>query len=395
MWTNEALPLGVVSLFPIILFPALGIMATNATTLNYSKSIIFLFLGGFLIAIAVEKIGLHKIIANKLLSIFPNSSRGVIFALVITSALLSSLLSNTTTALLLIPIALFLTDNKKLKIRFVLAVAYGASIGGIITPIGTPPNLILMGFLQDNNLPTLTFATWMLKTLPLATIMVIIVSFGLSINTKGLKVEINLDSAKSLTIEQNRLKNILLILVVVLGLNSFIGLHETGLLLSFGLLMLVPKIGFLEWKDTKKVPYEVIFLFGAGFSIAAAFSSTGLAKDISQMLLGLTDLSPFILILIIATLVTFTTEVTSNTALISIALPIIFSLGQASNIDTQLILMVATICASYAFMLPIATPPNAIAMSSKVLTIKDMASFGIFFNIIAILLTSYIAMLIW
>jgi len=395
LWTNEALPLGVVSLLPIILFPALGILDTNSTTVNYSKSIIFLFLGGFLLAIAVEKIGLHKIMAKKLLSFFPNSSKGVIFALAITSALLSSLLSNTTTALLLMPIALFLTNSDKLKIRFVLAVAYGASVGGIITPIGTPPNLILMGFLQDNNLESLTFVTWMLKTIPLAFAMLIVVAYMLSIGVKDIKVEEDFDETISLTSEQNRLKNILLLLVVMLGLNSFFHLKEAGLLLGFGLVMLLPKIGFLTWEDTKKIPYEVIFLFGAGFSIASAFSHTGLASAIANMLLSLTTLSPILLILIVAALITFTTEVTSNTALISIALPIIFSLGQASNIDTNLILMVATICASYAFMLPIATPPNAIAMSSKVLTIKDMAKFGIMFNILAIILTTITALVIW
>jgi sodium-dependent dicarboxylate transporter 2/3/5 len=181
LWSNEALPLGVVSLLPIILFPAFDILSTKATTANYSKVIIFLFLGGFLLAIAVEKIGLHKVIAHKLLSIFPKNSRGIIFALSITSALLSSLLSNTTTALLLMSIALFLTDNKKLKIRLVLAVAYGASIGGIITPIGTPPNLILMGFLDDNALEKLSFITWMGKTIPLAAIMLIVVSYILSL----------------------------------------------------------------------------------------------------------------------------------------------------------------------------------------------------------------------
>ena len=395
MWTNEALPLGAVSLFPIILFPSLDIMATNATTINYSKSIIFLFLGGFMLAIAVEKIGLHKVIANKLLAIFPPSSRGVIFALSITSALLSSLLSNTTTALLLMPIALFLTDIKKLKIRLVLAVAYGASIGGIITPIGTPPNLILMGFLQDNHIESLTFFTWMLKTIPLATIMLVVVSYILSIGVSDIKIENNMENNLVLNSDQKRLKNILLFLVFVLFVNSFLKLSEAGILLSFGLFMLLPKIGFLEWNDTKKIPYEIIFLFGAGFSIAASFSTTGLAQSISQMLLTLTQLSPLMLILIVAILITFTTEVTSNTALISIALPIIFSLGEASNIDTNIILMVATICASYAFMLPIATPPNAIAMSSKVLTIKDMAKFGILFNTIAIVTTTAVAILIW
>ena len=395
MWTNEALPLGAVSLLPIILFPALDIMSTNSTTINYSKSIIFLFLGGFMLAIAVEKIGLHKVIANKLLNIFPSSSRGIIYALAVTSALLSSLLSNTTTALLLMPIALFLTDEKRLKIRLVLAVAYGASIGGIITPIGTPPNLILMGFLSDNNLESLTFATWMLKTIPLAAIMLLIVPYILSIGINNIHIADKIEQSNTLTIEQKRLKNILLLLVFTLFINSFFKFSEAGILLTFGLSTLLPKVGFLKWDDSKKIPYEIILLFGAGFSIASAFSSTGLASEISKLLLTLTELPPVVLILIVASLITFTTEVTSNTALISIALPIIFSLGIASNIDTNLILMVATICASYAFMLPIATPPNAIAMSSKVLTIKDMASFGVLFNILAILLTTGIAVLIW
>jgi len=395
MWTNESLPLGVVSLLPIVLFPSLDILPINDTTTNYSKSIIFLFLGGFLMAIAVEKIGLHKVIAHKLLGVFPSTARGIIFALAITSAFLSSLLSNTTTALLLMPIALFLTDIPKLKIKLVLAVAYGASIGGIITPIGTPPNLILMGFLEENNLEMLTFMNWMFKTIPLAIIMLIVVPFILSLGTKNMCISNDIESDNRLNSDQKRLLYILGTLVIVLFVNSFFKVSEAGILLGYGLFMFMPKIGFITWEDTRKVPYEIMFLFGAGFSIAKAFSTTGLAFDISELLLNLTQLSPLLLILLVAALITFTTEVTSNTALISIALPIIFSLGASSNIDVNLLLMVATICASYAFMLPIATPPNAIAMSSKILTIKDMASYGIMFNILAIGMTTIVAMLIW
>jgi sodium-dependent dicarboxylate transporter 2/3/5 len=401
LWTNEALPLGVVSLLPIVLFPTLDILPVNSTTINYSKSIIFLFLGGFMLAIAVEKTKLHQIIADRLLHIFPPTTRGIIFALAITSALLSAVLSNTTTALLLMPIALFLTDAKLIQIRFVLAVAYGASVGGIITPIGTPPNLILMGFLQDNNLESLSFMMWMLKTAPLAIIMLVVVSYVLSLgvgNLQGVKKQDMTEEfsfSKTINSEQKRLRNILLTLVVILAVNSFFKVSEAVILLAFGLLMFLPKVGFLVWEDTKKIPYEIIFLFGAGFSIAAAFGGTGLAKEISGLLLNLTTLSPFILMILIAALITFTTEITSNTALISIALPIIYSLGQVANIDTSLILMVATICASYAFMLPIATPPNAIAMSSKVLNIKTMIKFGFLFNVLAILLTSTIATLLW
>lgn len=395
MWTNESLPIGVVSLLPIILFPAIDILPVNETTANYSKSIIFLFLGGFLLAIAVEKIGLHKVIANKLLKIFPSTARGIIFALAITSASLSALLSNTTTALLLMPIAFFLTDIKKLKVRLVLAVAYGSSIGGIITPIGTPPNLILMGFLDEHNLQMFTFVEWMMKTLPLSMIMLVIVPFILSFGTKSFLVEKEHEGDVKLNTEQIRLSLILGTLVIVLFANSFFKVSEATILLGYGLLMFLPKIGFIIWEDSRKIPYEIIFLFGAGFTIAKAFTNTGLAFDISQLLLSLTQLSPLLLILLVASLVTFTTEVTSNTALISIALPIIFSLGVNANIDVNVLLMVATICASYAFMLPIATPPNAIAMSSKVVKVKDMASFGILFNIVAIIMTTIVAMTIW
>jgi sodium-dependent dicarboxylate transporter 2/3/5 len=402
LWTNEAIPLGAVSLLPIILFPSLDILGTNATSANYSKSIIFLFLGGFLIAIATEKTMLHKVIANKLLSFFPSTPRGIIFSLSITSALLSSVLSNTTTSLLLIPIATFLTENNSLKLRFVLAIAYGASIGGIITPIGTPPNLILLGFMDGNGIDAIGFAKWMGLTIPLAIFMLSVLSVVLSHGINSIKLDHEIEKAQKPNKEQSRLFKIIIGLVLLLILNSPIepyysglGLNEKGILLGFGILMFMPKIGFLKWEDSKKIPFEIIFLFGAGFSIASGFTNTGLAKEIANNLLALTSLAPFILILIVAFLVTFTTEVTSNTALISIALPIIYSLGVNAGMDVTLILMVATICASYAFMLPIATPPNAIAMSSGAVSVKEMAKFGFLFNIIGILAITLIANFYW
>ena len=401
LWTNEGLPLGAVSLLPIILFPTFDILSTNATAVNYSKSIIFLFLGGFMIAIATQKIDLHKFISNKLLTIFPNTARGIMFSLAITSACLSSLISNTTTALLLIPIAMFLTDELKLKLRFVLSIAYGASIGGIMTPIGTPPNLILLGFFEDKSIETISFIKWIFLTMPLAAVMLLIIPYVLSLGVSHIALENSVDS-KTITKDQKKLLYILGSLVLLLFLNSKIepfysglGLNEKGILLGYGLLMFVPKIGFLTWEDTRKIPYEIIFLFGAGFSIATAFSQTGLANEIASYLLNLSLLPPLLLILLVAAMITFTTEITSNTALISIALPIIYSLGQNSNIDTNLIIFVATICASYAFMLPIATPPNAIAMSSGVVKVKEMAQFGFLFNIIGICSITVIALMYW
>ena len=402
MWTNEALPIGVVSLLPIVLFPAFGILDIKTTTANYSNTTIFLFMGGFMIAIATQKINLHKYISNKLLMIFPSTPRGMIFSLAITAALLSSILSNSTSALLLIPIAIFLTDNIKFKARLALAIAYGCSIGGIITPIGTPPNLILMGFMEQHSIEPIAFIQWILLTGPLAIVMLILIPWVLSLGLSDIKLDNKLDLKEKLLPDQKRLVYILLGLITLLLVNSKIepyysglGLNETAILLGFGLLMFVPKIGFITWEDAKNIPYEIIFLFGAGFTIAKAFSNTGLANEVANYMLSLTDLPVVVLILMVAAIITFTTEITSNTALISIALPIIYSLGEATHMDMTLLLMIATICASYAFMLPIATPPNAIAMSSGAIKVKQMAKFGVVFNIIGIIAITTIALVYW
>ncbi len=402
LWTNEALPLGAVSILPIILFPIFGILDTNAVTANYSKSIIFLFIGGFMLAIAIEKTGLHKYFSAKLLSFFPKTSKGIIYALAITSALLSSVLSNTTITLMLMPIALFLSDNKKLKVRFLLATAYGASIGGILTPIGTPPNLILMGFLEDHHLPALAFGEWMILMLPVVALMLLVMPWLLSLGVEDESVEDVSHTVPKLTKTQKRLYVVVVLLAFVLLINTFMkqlfgfSLNEKLVLLGFGLLMFVPKIGFLEWEDTRTMPYEIIFLFGAGFSIAAAFSSTGLAADIAGKLSFISSLPLFWMFAIVALFVTFSTEVTSNTALTSIAIPIFYEFAKNMPQDEgAMLLMVATVAASYAFMLPIATPPNAIVMSSRVISIKEMAHIGLKLNFIGVIILSLVAYFVW
>ena len=402
LWTNEALPLGVVSMLPIILFPIFGILDTNAVTANYSKSIIFLFLGGFMLAIAIEKIGLHKYFSAKLLSFFPKTARGIIYALAITSALLSSILSNTTITLMLMPIALFLSENVKLKVRFLLATAYGASVGGILTPIGTAPNLILLGFLEEHKLPTLAFGEWVLMMLPVVGLMLLIIPWVLSLGVTDECVQDVKHEVTILTSPQKRLYSIISLLAVILIFNTFakqtlgVALDEKLVLLGFGLLMFVPKLGFLTWEDTRSMPYEIIFLFGAGFSIAAAFSQTGLAADIATKLTFISTLPLFWMLVSVALFVTFSTEVTSNTALTSIAIPIFYEFAKLmpENEGTML-LMVATVAASYAFMLPIATPPNAIVMSSRVISIKQMASIGLKLNFIGVTVLSLAAYFIW
>lgn len=402
LWTNEGLHLGIVSLLPIILFPAFGVLDTKATAVNYSHPITYLFLGGFLLAIAVEKTNLHKWIADKILSFFPSTPRGMIFSLAMTAGLLSAILSNTTTSLLLMGIALFITDDVKLKMRFALAIAYGASVGGIITPIGTPPNLILMGIMSDKGMDVIPFFQWMWMVFPLAFLMFIAVSFILSFGVPN--VQISRDEEKQpLDKIQKKVLFLLGSLVFLLFANSPIdpywsglGINENGMILCFGLLLFMPPFNVLEWMEDKiKIPFRIMFLFGAGFAIAKAFGATGLADEIASYLVTLTELPPILLLFSIAMLVTFTTEITSNTALISIMLPVIYAVAEQTGIPKTLFMMVATLCASYAFMLPIATPPNAIAMSSGAVNVKDMIRYGVILNFVGIFLIVMIAQILW
>jgi len=402
LWTNEGLPLAVVSLLPIILFPSFEILTTKATTANYAHPIIYLFLGGFMLAIAVEKTSLHTFIADKILGLFPNTPRGMIFSLALTSGLLSSILSNTTTTLLLISIALFITSDAKLKMRFALAIAYGASVGGILTPIGTPPNLLLLGIMHDKGLEAIPFFQWIWMVAPLSFVMMTSVSMLLGLGIKNSPIHRE-KKIHTLDKDQKKVLYILGGLILLLLINapikpywSGLGLSEAGILLGAGLLLFMPPINILDWMDDKaKIPYRIMFLFGAGFSIAKAFGGTGLADEVASYLISMTTLSPILLLFAVAFLITFTTEITSNTALISIMLPVIYSVAQQTGINTTLFMMVATLCASYAFMLPIATPPNAIAMSSGVVNVKSMIRYGVVLNLFGIFFIVMIAEFFW
>ncbi|HIP41731.1 MAG TPA: anion transporter, partial [Campylobacterales bacterium] len=224
LWTNSGLHMGVVSLLPIILFPMLGLVESKDVVSNYSKTTIFLFVGGFLLAIATEKSQLHKRLATKLLSIFPNTPRGVLYSLMLTAGSLSSILSDTTTALLIIPIAAFLTENVDYKFRLLLGVAYASLIGGIITPVGTPPNLILMDFIETNGLEMIPFATWTAMMLPLAIIMMVMAAEILLYGFKKENFElVKIDMTKKpLTVNQKKLVWILSSLALLLAANPIL-----------------------------------------------------------------------------------------------------------------------------------------------------------------------------
>ncbi len=404
LWTNNGLHMGVVSLLPIILFPIFGLVESKDVVSNYSKTTIFLFIGGFLIAIATEKSELHKRLATFLLSIFPNTPRGVLLSLMLTAGLLSAILSDTTTALLIIPIAGFLTTNADLKFRLLLGVAYASLIGGIITPIGTPPNLILMDFLETNNIESIPFATWTAMMFPLAIIMMVTASEILLYGFKKENFElVKIDmSKKPLTKDQRKLVWIISSLAFLLAVNPIlkhffeVAINEKLTLLAFGLFLFLPKVDLLEWKeDFAKIPFAIVFLFGAGFSIAMAFQKTELATEIANILISFNYLPPIVLMLIIGSGVVFATELTSNTALTSIMIPIIYPFAIQSGLDPTLFMLIVAISASYAFMLPIATAPNAIAMSTGHVKTTQMIKRGFFLNIFGITITFVVALTYW
>jgi sodium-dependent dicarboxylate transporter 2/3/5 len=256
--------------------------------------------------------------------------------------------------------------------------------------------------MQEHSMEAIPFFTWMMLVAPLVVLMLVIMSFLLSLGVQDVEIEQTM-KVEPLDKQQKKVLFVLFSLIALLFVNAPIkpywdglGLSESGILLGFGLLLFTPYFHILDWgEDAHKIPYAIMFLFGAGFSIAKAFSSTGLADTLASYLLAMTDMSPLLLIVSVAFLITFATEITSNTALISIMLPVIYSVAEQAGINTTLFMMVATVCASYAFMLPIATAPNAIAMSSGAVHVKDMLRYGIVLNIVGIILIVLMASLFW
>ncbi|WP_345788961.1 SLC13 family permease [Campylobacter troglodytis] len=404
LWTNKALPMGVVSLLPIILFPSFGILDTKSATSNYANPIMYLFLGGFMIAAATEKIGLHKLLAKSFLAKFPKNPTGAIAALGCACVILGSALSNSTVALLLLPVAMSLSKEPFLRTRFLLAIAFAASISGITTPISSPPNLIFLGFLESLKLPSVSFTTWIFMMLPLTLLMLFVMVKILSFNTSNYELNLAQFDEVQVTSEHKRLLVMLGVLLFILFINSPIrpfydglGLNENVILLAFGLLMFVPRLGFLSWDDSRSIPYELIFLFGASFCIAMAFSQAELGGAFEKFFALFSEL-PFILFVFIAgCCAVVATSLLSTTALIAIILPVI-NVATASFLDDtyrMLTMLIITICASFSFMIPISTPPNAIVFNQGGIKVFDMIRFGFVLSVVGVLLITIFAAWYW
>ena len=440
-WMTEAIPLAATSLIPLILFPLFGILTGEEIAGAYINSIIFLFLGGFLLALAMEKWGLHKRIALKIITLFGGSPGSIITGFMIATAFLSMWISNTATAIMMLPIGLAIIQKmetefgdervKNFSIILMLSIAYSCSLGGIATIIGTPPNLVFIRIskIVFPSAPVVSFASWMLFAVPISILMLVFTSFMLT------KVFFKFD--KKLVIDPGFIKEEYkklgritfeeLIVGLVFGFTALLWVFRADLNLGFinipGWQNILPYPNFindgtvaitmalilffipsrnkekkngslLDAKVFARVPWSVILLFGGGFALAEGFTKSGLSEFIGTRFHGIANLSPLIIVFAVAASINFLTELTSNTATSQMILPVMASVSVALGIHPFLLMIVATLSSSMAFMLPVATPPNTIIFASNRLKISHMIKAGFVLNIMSIILVSLLVYLL-
>ncbi len=399
-WIFEPIPIPVTSFIPIASFPLLGILTANEVGQSYGSPLILLLLGGFILSTALAKNNAHKRIAIAMVRAFgQNSKRGLVFGFMVASAFLSMWISNTATSLMLLPVALAVLDSAKdkhLAIPLLLGIAYSASVGGIGTPIGTPPNLIFMKVYGDMIGETPTFTQWMMWAVPVVVVFVPLIALWLTRNLKG-KGEYELPEMKAWSTAEIRVVIVFFITALLWitrkepfgGWSELFGLPNASdgsvALLAVVAVFIVPdgKGGkLLDWNTANKIPWGVLMLFAGGIAIAKAFTVTGLSQVIGEALSVFTVLPVLLIILALALCVTFLTEITSNTATTTLLMPILAATAIATDIDPLVLMIPAAMSASCAFMLPVATAPNAVIFGSEKVPLERMMKEGFALNLI-------------
>lgn len=428
-WLTEAIPLSATALLPLALLPLLGARDIGETASPYANPVIFLFLGGFMLGLAMERWGLHKRIALVIIRAVGTGPRAIIAGFMIATALLSAFVSNTATVIMLIPIATSVLATlpeqddapegarKRFATCLVLAIAYAASIGGVATLIGTPPNAILAGFVEDRGEYDIAFGQWLLHALPLVLVMlpiayVLLVGplFRIKGAVGGSKDAIR-DELRGLGPMKPGEWVVFTIFSITATLwifgstiNGWEWVKDLGLRFSDAQVAMLAAVALfvtpvdrkwrnfaMNWDTAAKAPYGILLLFGGGLSLAAAVSASGLDAAIGQQFARLEGVPVWLIVLGLCLTVTFLTELTSNTAVTSALLPVMAAAGTTLGIDDAYLLLPVAVSASCAFMLPVATPPNAVAFSSGHVTIAQMARTGVVFNILfACVITAWV-----
>jgi solute carrier family 13 (sodium-dependent dicarboxylate transporter), member 2/3/5 len=420
-WVTEAVPIPATAVLPMVLFPLLGILPIGAATAPYANPIIFLFLGGFIIALGMQRWELHRRIALTVVSWLGTQPHRLVLGFMIATAFLSMWVSNTATAVMMMPIGLSVialvaprTATGELgQLNFgtglMLGIAYAASVGGLATLIGTPPNALLAGFLGTTYGIEIGFAQWMLVGLPLTIVAIPLVWVLLTRVVFPIRIKEVPGGRERIRDELRKLGpvasaewrvGIVFTLTAVAWvsrplLDPFVpGLNDTSIAIAAALvLFLMPAGGtrnggrfILDWETAEQLPWGVLLLFGGGLSLAHAVTVTGLAEWIGMSLSGLVVLPTILLVVIVTLVIIFLTEMTSNTATAAAFLPVLAPLAVALGENPFLLVVPAALAASCAFMMPVATPPNAIVYGTGYVTIPQMAKAGIWLNIVFVAL---------
>ena len=416
-WLTEALPVAVTALMPLIVFPALGLFDFKTSAAPYAHPLIFLFMGGFIIAKAVEAWNLHRRIALLMVRAFGTRPDHLIAGFMLATATLSMWVSNTATTVMMLPIAIsiigVLNEKEEPQIAantataLLLGIAYSASIGGIGTLVGSPPNALLAAFAQERLGVEIGFAAWMLVGLPMVFIMLPLAWLLLTrvtcrvarrpIPGADAVIAAELEALGPMTIEEKRVLAVFVLTALswmlrplVTDLFPGIGLTDSGIALIGALSLFIIPAGkedgasLLTWSRAATLPWGVLLLFGGGLSLAGAIANTGLADTVGGGLIGLRGLPTIIVVAAVTALIVFLTEITSNTATTAVFLPIVATVAASAGIAPLELAMPVALAASCAFMMPVATPPNAIVFASEKLTVARMAKAGLLLNLIAI-----------
>ncbi|MBA6362576.1 SLC13/DASS family transporter [Colwellia sp. BRX8-4] len=393
-WVSEAIPIPATSLVPFALLPLLGVVDHKTVASSLGSHVILLLMGAFMLSKAIEKSGAHQRLAVYMVKLVGVSSgRRLVFGFMLASALLSMWISNTATTLIMLPIALAIlthVDNKELKVALILGIAYAASLGGIGTPIGTPPNVIFMGIYEENTGREFGFLSWMKIGVPIVLIALPIMAFWLTRKIK-LDHEIKLPAQGEWRSEEKRTLWVFGLTALAwitrsepFGgwsdlLNVQIAGDSTVALFAVVLMFLIPNgkgSRLLDWDTAKSIPWGMLLLFAGGIAIAKGFVESGLSQILGEWLSSLANLPVIVMILTICLVVTYLTEITSNTATATLLMPILAVVATSAGYDPMVLMVPAAMCASCAFMLPVATAPNAIAYGTGELEIKDMVKEG-------------------
>ncbi len=430
-WATEAVPIAVTALLPLVVFPLFSVANIQDTSAPYANKVIYLFLGGFIVAFAIQRWNLHRRIALNVLQIAGGNGKSLVGGFMLASALISMWVMNTSTTMMLLPIAVSiitvihktvtsLDQNQREHFQYslLLGVAYGATISGIATLVGTAPNAILAGFMSDNYGTQIDFARWMIVGLPLSAVMLPLAWLALTRwvfhvdfkTSSAARAELRdmRDELGSMSVPEKRVAIVFLsmamlwitrpLLARVTGIDA---LDDSGADSSIAMagaiaLFLIPSGDkqdplLLRWRYAERLPWSVIILFGGGLTLASAVYNTGLALWIGNSLEAVGTLPVAVVVVIAVTMIIFLTELTSNIATTTTFLPVVASIAVGAGFDPIVLTVPITLAASCAFMLPVATPPNAIVFGSGLLTIPKMVRAGLVLNLIGIVFVSIVA----